>query len=155
MQSSTSAEQGTKTIRLKTLTKLSTTLPTSVTNYENSAKHFRKAYRLPTNLTPGSLNLQQTLIAEEYAELNEAFCELRKDISNKQAREHMLKELTDLLYVIHQMAAAFDWDICSAFNRVHASNMSKLDENGEPIYREDGKILKGHNYFLPQLIDLV
>lgn len=101
------------------------------------------------------MNLQQTLIAEEYAELNEAFCELRKDISNKQAREHMLKELTDLLYVIHQMAAAFDWDICSAFNRVHASNMSKLDENGKPIYREDGKILKGPNYFLPQLIDLV
>jgi predicted HAD superfamily Cof-like phosphohydrolase len=155
MQSSTSAEQGTKTIRLKTLTKLSTILPTNVTNYENSTRQFRKAYRLPTSLTPGSLNLQQTLIAEEYAELNEAFCELRKDISNKQAREHMLKELTDLLYVIHQMAAAFDWDICSAFNRVHASNMSKLDENGDPIYREDGKILKGPNYFLPQLIDLV
>lgn len=95
------------------------------------------------------------MIAEEYAELNEAFCKLRKEISDKQAREHMLKELTDLLYVIHQMAAAFDWDICAAFNRVHESNMSKLDENGEPIYREDGKILKGPNYFLPNLIDLV
>ena len=126
-----------------------------MTNYENSANEFRKAYKLPTSLTPTSLTLQQTLIAEEYAELNEAYQEVCKDITNKRAREHMLKELTDLLYVIHQMASAFDWDICSAHNRVHASNMSKLDDNGEPIYREDGKILKGPNYFLPNLIDLV
>ena len=95
------------------------------------------------------------MIAEEYAELDEACQALSKDITNKRAREHMLKELTDLLYVVHQMAAAFDWDICAAYNRVHSSNMSKLDENGEPIYREDGKILKGPNYFLPNLIDLV
>ena len=53
------------------------------------------------------------------------------------------------------MAAAFGWDLQVAHNRVHASNMSKLGEDGNTIYREDGKILKGPNYFEPNLLDLV
>ena len=53
------------------------------------------------------------------------------------------------------MAACFDWDLDEAYKRVHRSNMSKLDENGKPIYREDGKVLKGPNYYLPNLKDLV
>lgn len=67
----------------------------------------------------------------------------------------MLKELADLTYVIHQMAACFGWDLQTAYNRVHGSNMSKLGEDGKPIHREDGKILKGPNYYEPELIDLV
>jgi predicted HAD superfamily Cof-like phosphohydrolase len=53
------------------------------------------------------------------------------------------------------MAACFGWDLQVAHNRVHESNMSKLGEDGKPIRREDGKILKGPNYFEPSLIDLV
>ena len=53
------------------------------------------------------------------------------------------------------MAAAFGWDLQTAYNRIHGSNLSKLGDDGEPIYREDGKILKGPNYYEPNLIDLV
>jgi len=59
------------------------------------------------------------------------------------------------VYVCQQEAAAFGWDLQTAYNRVHASNMSKLGEDGKPLRREDGKILKGPNYFVPSLIDLV
>jgi predicted HAD superfamily Cof-like phosphohydrolase len=69
--------------------------------------------------------------------------DLAEDINNKELRAHLLKELADLVYVCNQMAAAFGWDLQVAHNRVHASNMSKLGEDGNPIYREDGKILKG------------
>ncbi len=81
--------------------------------------------------------------------------DLRDDITNKRARENMLKELADLVYVCHQMAASFSWDLQVAHNRVHESNMSKLDADGKPIRREDGKVLKGPNYYQPSLIDLV
>ncbi len=47
------------------------------------------------------------------------------------------------------------WDLDEALNRVHESNMSKLDEDGKPIYREDGKVLKGPNYKPPDLSDLI
>jgi predicted HAD superfamily Cof-like phosphohydrolase len=48
-----------------------------------------------------------------------------------------------------------NWFLDEALNRVHESNMSKLDEDGKPIYREDGKVLKGPNYKLPNLTDLI
>jgi predicted HAD superfamily Cof-like phosphohydrolase len=101
------------------------------------------------------LNLQQNLIDEEHLEVAHAYLDLKEDITNKRAREHLLKELADLVYVCHQMAAAFDWDLQSAYNRVHESNMSKVGVDGKPIRREDGKILKGPTYFEPSLIDLV
>ena len=53
------------------------------------------------------------------------------------------------------MAVAFGLPLEVAFNRVHASNMSKLDDDGKPIYREDGKVMKGPNYKPPHLKDLV
>lgn len=123
--------------------------------YAQRAKEFRKAYGLLTNLTTTSLNLQRSLIDEECNELSDAVDKLKTHITNKRAKENLLKELADLVYVCHQMAAAFDWDLTEAFIRVHDSNMSKLGEDGTPIRREDGKILKGPNYFTPSLIDLV
>lgn len=123
--------------------------------YQTRAKEFRQAYQLTSVLTESILRLQQNLIDEEHLEVVEAHADLLDDITNKRAREHLLKELADLVYVCHQMAAAFDWDLGEAYRRVHASNMSKLDKDGNPIRREDGKILKGPRYFEPTLIDLV
>lgn len=81
-----------------------------------------------------------TLIDEEYKELKEAV----------EQREHLidiLKELTDLIYVCYWTAAKLGIDMDKAFDLVHQSNLSKLDpETGKPIYREDGKVLKGPNY---------
>jgi predicted HAD superfamily Cof-like phosphohydrolase len=66
-----------------------------------------------------------------------------------------LKELADLVYVAYQYAANMGWDLDEALNRVHLSNMSKLDDDGNPIYRDDGKVLKGPNYKPPTLTDLI
>ena len=66
-----------------------------------------------------------------------------------------LKELSDLVYVCYQYAENQGWDLDEALHRVHESNMSKLNEDGQPIFREDGKVLKGPNYAPPSLEDLV
>lgn len=72
-----------------------------------------------------------------------------------QTAEELLKELADLVYVTYGYAATFGWDLDEAVRRVHASNMSKLGEDGKPIFREDGKVMKGPNYEAPDLKDLV
>ena len=59
--------------------------------------------------------------------------------------------LTDLLYVVYGAGHAFGIPLDRCFTEVHESNMSKLDENGKPIYREDGKVLKGKNFREPNL----
>ena len=66
----------------------------------------------------------------------------------------LTKELADLLYVTIGFAVTFGLPICEVFERVHQSNMSKLGEDGKPIYREDGKVMKGPNYQPPKLDDL-
>ena len=127
----------------------------NVSFYEQAAYEFRRSYELPQGLTTTSLNLQQSLIDEEHLEVAHAYLDLKDDITDKKAREHLLKELADLVYVCHQMAAAFEWDLQVAYNRVHESNLSKLCVDRRPLRREDGKILKGPNYREPSLIDLV
>jgi hypothetical protein len=69
--------------------------------------------------------------------------------------ENMLKELMDIKYVIDGFCATFGWDADEAFRRVHESNMSKLGDDGKPVYREDGKVTKGPNYKPCDLSDLV
>ena len=97
--------------------------------------------------------MQKHLIVEEFKEFLEADQLLLKDFTRN--KEDCLKELADLVYVCYQYAANMDWDLDEAMDRVHKSNMSKLDEDGNPIYREDGKVLKGPNYAPPTLTDLV
>jgi predicted HAD superfamily Cof-like phosphohydrolase len=92
-----------------------------------------------------AVNLQWDLIREEYDELSEA------DIGS----ENDLKELADLVFVCYQYAALMGYDLDEAMRRVYISNMSKLDDNGLPIRRGDGKVLKGPNYIPPDLSDLV
>ena len=99
--------------------------------------------------------MQRGLIAEESREFLEATDESLSAfpfIHSKRA--DALKELADLVYVCYQYAANIGWDLDEALRRVHESNLSKLD-NGRPIYREDGKVLKGPNYQPPTLTDLV
>ena len=70
-------------------------------------------------------------------------------------KEECLKELADLVYVSYQYAENMGWFLDEALDRVHKSNMSKLGEDDKPIYREDGKVLKGPNYEPPTLTDLI
>ena len=59
--------------------------------------------------------------------------------------------LTDILYVVYGTGHSYGIDLDECFQEVHSSNMSKLGEDGKPIRRDDGKILKGPNYFAPDL----
>jgi predicted HAD superfamily Cof-like phosphohydrolase len=97
--------------------------------------------------------MQKRLIVEEFKEFLDAENQLITGFTVNSA--DCLKELADLVYVCAQYAANMGWDLDEAMRRVHESNMSKLDDNGNPIYREDGKVLKGPNYQPPTLTDLV
>tara|TARA_B100000609_G_C17174325_1_gene413455 strand:- start:682 stop:1089 length:408 start_codon:yes stop_codon:yes gene_type:complete len=100
------------------------------------------------------LVLRERLIAEECAETMEALSDVRAN-NTAENRAEFLKELVDLLYVTYGTIHTMGWDADAAFEQVHASNMSKVDETGKPQYREDGKILKGPNYKKPDMKELV
>ena len=117
------------------------------------AKEFRTKYNLKSDHSRMTRSCQKDLIVEEFKEFLEAEGFLFKHGHNAQAEA--LKELADLVYVCYQYAANMNWFLDEALNRVHVSNMSKLGEDGKPIYREDGKVLKGPNYKPPDLSDLI
>jgi predicted HAD superfamily Cof-like phosphohydrolase len=117
----------------------------------NQAIEFRRSYNIPNDLSRRSM--QRTLIVEEFKEFLQADQDMA--LMHPQQRADCLKELADLIYVCAQYAENMDWDIEQALRRVHESNMSKLGNDGKPIYREDGKVLKGPNYQPPDLSDLV
>ena len=91
--------------------------------------------------------LRIDLIKEELNELTEA-------MNNKDLLE-VADALTDILYVTYGAGHAFGIDLDKCFEEVQNSNMSKLDENGKPIYNEAGKVMKGPNYYKPDLTKFV
>ncbi len=91
--------------------------------------------------------LRISLIQEELDELKEA-------MANNDLLE-VADALTDLLYVTYGAGHAFGIDLDKCFNEVQNSNMSKLGEDGKPIYNELGKVMKGPNYFKPDLSKFV
>ena len=116
------------------------------------AKEFRTKYKLKNSTEGIKRSYQKNLIVEEFKEFLEA--EGFLFMHGKNHQEHALKELADLVYVCYQYAENMGWFLDEALHRVHQSNLSKLGEDGEPIYREDGKVLKGPNYAPPSLEDL-
>ena len=126
---------------------------THQTRLSLQAKEFRKAYKIQNSNSRTARAKQHSLLVEEFKEFLQA--EGMLFLSSNEHKENCLKELADLVYVCYQYAANMGWNLEEAMHRVHESNMSKLDEDGNPIYREDGKVLKGPNYQPPDLSDLV
>lgn len=124
-----------------------------MTNYE-LVREFHRAYSIALDAAPtyDLLSLRHKLCHEEFKEAEEEWLDA---VEYNYVPLNLIKELTDQLYVIYGAGASLGIDMDEAFRRVHASNMSKLDENGKPILREDGKILKGPNYFEPSFEDMV
>ena len=89
------------------------------------------------------MTLRYNLINEELEELKEA-------IENRDIKE-VADALTDILYVTYGAGHAFGIDLDKCFAEVQKSNMSKLGLDGKPIYNEQGKVMKGPNYFKPDL----
>ena len=127
--------------------------PTHQTRLSSQAQEFREAYQIANSHTHQVRTRQRNLITEEFKEFLEAEAQLY--LTSSKVKEDCLKELADLVYVCYQYAANMGWDLDEAMHRVHESNMSKLGEDGKPIYRKDGKVLKGPNYQPPNLADLV
>ena len=120
---------------------------------QQQARAFRTAFRVKNSTTPASRAKQKKLIVEEFREFLDA--EQQLIIGFTQNATDTLKELADLVYVCYQYAENLGWNLDEALYRVHKSNMTKLDDEGKPIFREDGKVLKGPNYKEPNLNDLV
>ena len=97
----------------------------------------------PSFSTEKITDLRYNLIKEELGELKQAMDD--KDLLE------VADALTDILYVTYGAGIAFGIDLDKCFEEVQNSNMSKLDKNGKPIYNEFGKVMKGPNYFKPNL----
>ena len=111
-------------------------------------KTFGQEVKTKPSLSSEKINkLRIDLIKEELEELTEA-------MNNKDLLE-IADALTDILYVTYGAGHAFGIDLDKCFEEVQNSNMSKLDENGKPIYNDAGKVMKGPNYFKPDLSKFV
>ena len=111
-------------------------------------KTFGQEVKTKPSFSTDKINtFRMDLIKEELQELTEA-------MDNKDLLE-VADALTDILYVTYGAGHALGIDLDKCFDEVQNSNMSKLDENGEPIYNESGKVMKGPNYFKPNLSKFV
>lgn len=119
-------------------------------------KEFNKTFKVPTGKCPIEDNRDMhkdfNIIKEEFVELNE---EIDKIFLGAGRVDNVAKEAADLVYTLYQFADKYGLDLDNAVSLVHNSNMSKLDENGEPIFNEDGKVLKGPNYTKPCKYELL
>ena len=118
-----------------------------MTNFEKVGlfmKTFGQEVKKKPSLSTDKINnLRISLINEELEEFKNA-------IKNNDLKE-AIDALTDILYVTYGAGHAFGVDLDKCFDEVQRSNMSKLGENGKPIYNDSGKIMKGPNYFKPDL----
>jgi predicted HAD superfamily Cof-like phosphohydrolase len=111
-------------------------------------KTFGQEVKTKPSLSSDKINkLRIDLIKEELDELQEA-------MKNNDLLE-VADALTDILYVTYGAGHAFGIDLDKCFDEVQNSNMSKLDENSKPIYNDSGKVMKGPNYFKPDLSKFV
>ena len=107
-------------------------------------KTFGQEVKTKPSFSSDKINkLRIDLINEELSELTEAI--------NKKDLLEVADALTDILYVTYGAGHAFGINLDKCFDEVQNSNMSKLDKNGKPIYNESGKVMKGPNYFKPNL----
>jgi len=118
----------------------------------NKVKTFMNTYGQEVKNTPEFpdskiVQLRIDLIQEELNELKEA-------INNNDIIE-VADALTDILYVTYGAGHSFGVDLDSCFNEVQNSNMSKLGDDGKPIYNESGKVMKGPNYFKPNIKKII
>ena len=122
-----------------------------MTNFEKVGKFmktFGQDVKTNSGLSSEKINLLRIKLIEE--ELGE----FKKAINEKNLIE-VADALTDILYVTYGAGHAFGIDLDKCFDEVQKSNMSKLDNTGKPIYNDLGKVMKGPNYFKPDLSKLL
>jgi predicted HAD superfamily Cof-like phosphohydrolase len=126
----------------------------------DAVEEFHRLYRQGVGIYDGKrpetplLDLRFSLIDEEFHEFVEAFNRLRQEWTLENMVE-VCDALADLKYVINGFAVAFGLPLDAIYNEVHRSNMTKTGEDGKPIIREDGKILKGPNFQPPKIAEIL
>ena len=118
-----------------------------MTNFE-SVRKFMETFGQEIKEKPGFPN--NKIISLRFNLIKEELEELKQAIDNKDIKE-VADALTDILYVTYGAGHAFGINLDKCFAEVQNSNMSKLGLNGKPIYNEKGKVIKGPNYFKPDL----
>ena len=124
---------------------------TQITNFEKVGD-FMEAFGqevlyIPTTPDFNLSALRLDLIEEEVQELRDGLA--------KKSMLEIADALTDILYVVYGAGHAFGIDLDDCFHEVHSSNMTKLGADGRPLYREDGKVMKGPNYREPDLTKFI
>tara|TARA_B100001093_G_C26694991_1_gene956514 strand:+ start:167 stop:538 length:372 start_codon:yes stop_codon:yes gene_type:complete len=122
-----------------------------MTNFEKVGKFmktFGQEVKSKSSLSSDKINMLRINLIEEELE------ELKQAINQKNLTE-VADALTDILYVTYGAGHAFGINLDKCFEEVQNSNMSKLGDDGKPIYSEKGKVLKGPNYFKPNLSNLL
>lgn len=150
-----------------------------LTNYQQVVE-FHKTFGQPvaanvTIMTESRMNLRNGFIMEEYNELLEAqgfvekptllqrivkklfpsFFEIKMVKERSQNIVEIADALTDILYFVYGQGIEHGFDMDACFAEVHRSNMSKLDENGKVLYRDDGKVMKSSLYSAPDLVKVL
>ncbi len=122
-----------------------------MTNFE-SVKKFMETFGQEIKEKASFPNDKTTIL--RYELIKEELSELKEAIDAKDIKE-VADALTDILYVTYGAGHAFGIDLDKCFKEVQNSNMSKLGQDGKPIYNEKGKVMKGPNYFKPNLSKFV
>jgi len=118
----------------------------------NKVKTFMETFGQEVKIKPSFSTVKINSL--RYDLIKEELDELKVAMKNNDLLE-VADALTDILYVTYGAGHAFGIDLDKCFEEVQNSNMSKLDENGKPIYNEDGKVMKGPKYFKPDLYKFV
>ena len=118
-----------------------------MTNFEK-VKKFMTTFGQEVKTNPSFASEKINLL--RYELIKEELDEFKLALDNKNLLE-VADALTDILYVTYGAGHAFGIDLDKCFDEVQNSNMSKLDKNGKPIYNDMGKVMKGENYFKPDL----
>jgi predicted HAD superfamily Cof-like phosphohydrolase len=140
-------------------------MPHTHVSREQKVARFHRAMGLDIDSDPrvSLLGSRKSLIKEETNEACDILSELEMELERGKKGSlnqwaHCMKEMCDLQYVVSGTIISLHpiyGNFIPAFNRVHYSNMSKLDNEGKPLYDSNGKVLKGPNYKPPDLTDLV
>ena len=122
-----------------------------MTNFE-SVKKFMETFGQEIKEKAGFPD--QKITSLRYDLINEELDELKEAMDNKDIKE-VADALTDILYVTYGAGHSFGINLDNCFKEVQNSNMSKLGEDGKPIYNDKGKVMKGPNYFKPDFSKFV
>jgi NTP pyrophosphatase (non-canonical NTP hydrolase) len=136
----------------------------SLGTHQQQAEAWRRKFLFPMPGDPGygeALNqavlFQYLLIEEEYTEMQEQLGDILAPLPFQPAtldKSLLLKEMADLVFTVYQLSALLGMDLSTALDRVYTSNMTKVDDDGNPVFNEDGKAMKTANYVKPDLSGL-